>query len=196
MFSIDDQENFDLLAFKNAKYLFYRFNDFVKMYGNHTFLEYVKSMDSYEIQDIEEDMKVNGWGAVEKISEINVSIRMLNAFQEFYTSTGRLPGTNNLIIVPDGDATENSSKVNMKSLYDLFKNTKSHGLVSLPFLGSLLHFFESEKGLYLIKNTTTELYKNLSYMTLSGARNLEFEAVSDFFCTIVSDNKREHYSKY
>ena len=24
------------------------------------FLEYVKSMDSYEIQDIEEDMKVNG----------------------------------------------------------------------------------------------------------------------------------------
>ena len=26
------------------------------------FLEYVKSMDSYEIQDIEEDMKANGWG--------------------------------------------------------------------------------------------------------------------------------------
>ena len=33
-FSIDDQEKFDLLAFKNSKYLFYRFNDFVKMYGN------------------------------------------------------------------------------------------------------------------------------------------------------------------
>ena len=32
--SIDDQEKFDLLAFKNSKYLFYRFNDFVKMYGN------------------------------------------------------------------------------------------------------------------------------------------------------------------
>ena len=34
MFYIDDQEKFDLLAFKNAKYLLYRFNDFVKMYGN------------------------------------------------------------------------------------------------------------------------------------------------------------------
>ena len=144
------------------------------------FLGYVKSMDSYQIQDIEEDMKANGWGAVEKISELNDSIRMLNTFQDFYTSTGRLPGTNNLIIVPDGDTTGNSSKVNMKNLYDLFKNTKSHGLVSLPFLGLLLHFFESEKDLYLIKNATTELYKNLSYMTLSGARNLEFEAVSDF----------------
>ena len=139
LFSIDDQEKFDLLAFKNSKYLFYRFNDFVKMYGNprykllhtrkmlgtvgqqkveqknnqfliekvilgvefenayqkekkpeileiiegnykvarrvyqylyfditHLFLEYVKSMDSYEIQDIEEDMKVNGCGTVEK----------------------------------------------------------------------------------------------------------------------------------
>ena len=33
-FSINDQQKFDLLAFKNSKYLFYRFNDFVKMYGN------------------------------------------------------------------------------------------------------------------------------------------------------------------
>ena len=257
LFSIDDQEKFNLLAFKNSKYLFYRFNDFVKMYGNprykllhtrkmidtvgqqkveqknnqfliekvilgvefenayqkekkpeileiiegnykvarrvyqylyfdiiHLFLEYVKSMDSYEIQDIEEDMKVNGWGTVEKISEINDSIRMLNLFQDFYTSTGRLPAFNGLLVVPDGDTSENSNKVNMKNLYDLFKNTKSHGLVSLPFLGLLLHFFESEKDLYLIKNATTELYKNLSYMTLSGARNLEFEAVSDFIARL------------
>ena len=29
-FSIDDQEKFDLLSFKNSKYLFYRFNDFIK----------------------------------------------------------------------------------------------------------------------------------------------------------------------
>ena len=126
------------------------------------FLEYVKSMDSYEIQDIEEDMKVNGWGTVEKISEINDSIRMLNLFQEFYTSTGRLPAFNGLLVVSDGDTSENSNKVNMKNLYDLSKNTKSHGLVSLPFLGLLLHFFESENDLYLIKNATTELYKNLS----------------------------------
>ena len=33
-FSIDDQEKFDLLAFKNSKCLFYRFNDFKKAYGN------------------------------------------------------------------------------------------------------------------------------------------------------------------
>ena len=109
---------------------------------------------------------------------------MLNLFQDFYRSTGRLPAFNGLLVVPDGDTSENSSKVNMKSLYDLFKNTKSHGLVSLPFLGLLLHFFESEKDFYLIKNTTTELYKNLFYITLSSARNLEFEAVSDFIAQL------------
>ena len=140
-FSIDDQEKFDLLAFKNSKYLFYRFNDFVKAYGNprykllHTrkildsaalkkvedrnkqfliekiihrvefenfyqanpekkpemirtiernykvawrvyqnlyfdiaelFSEYIQSIDSYEQQDIEEDMKING-GELQKV---------------------------------------------------------------------------------------------------------------------------------
>ena len=141
-FSIDDQEKFDLLAFKNSKYLFYRFNDFVKMYGNprykllHTrkmkdsvalkkiedknkqfliekliqgvefggnqevnkpeimetlesnykvarrvyqqlhydiaelFYEYIQSIDLYEQQDIEEDLKISGWGAVENIRTI------------------------------------------------------------------------------------------------------------------------------
>ena len=107
---------------------------------------------------------------------------MFNLFQDFFTSTGRLPAFNGLLVVPDGDASENSSKVNMKSLYSLFKNTKSHGLVPLPFLGLLLQFFESEKDLHLIKNATTELYENL--ITLSGARNLKFETVSNFIAQL------------
>ena len=147
------------------------------------FLEYVKSMDSYEIQDIEEDMKANGWGAVEKISEVNDSFRMLNLFQDFYTSTGRLPAFNRLLVVPDGDASENSNKINMKSLYDLFKNTKSHGLVSLPLLGLLLHFFESKKDLCLIKNATTEFYENLSY-DFKRIKKIKFKAVSEFIAQL------------
>ena len=51
-------------------------------------------------------------------------------------------------------------------------------MVSLPFLGLLLHFFENS-NLSFIKNATTELYQNLSYMSLSGARDFEFLAVSD-----------------
>ena len=46
--SKDDQEKFDLLAFKNSKYLFYRFNDFVKAYGNprYKLLHTRKMLDS------------------------------------------------------------------------------------------------------------------------------------------------------
>ena len=255
MLSIDDQEKFDLLAFKNSKYLFYRFNDFVKTYGNprykllHTrkmldsvdlkkvedknkefliekiihgvefenfyqsnpekkpeimetiesnyrvarrvyqhlyydiaelFFEYVQSMSAFEQQDIDEDMRINGWGSVEKISEVKDSMRMLNLFQDFYTATRGLSTFNGLLVVPEGDAQPGGNKINMKQLYDLFKNTGSHGLVSPPFLGLLLHFFESSQDLKFTKNATTELYKNLSYMSLSGARNFEFDAVSDF----------------
>ena len=125
-------------------------------------------------------MKINGWGSVEKISEIQDSMRMLNLFQDFYTATKRLPTFNGLLVVPDGDAQPEENKVNMKQLYDIFKNTGSHGLVSLPYLGLLLHFFESSQDLKFIKDATTKLYKNLSYISLSGARNFEFDAVSDF----------------
>ena len=51
-FSIDDQEKFDPLAFKNSKYLFYRFSDFVKAYGNprYKLLHTRKMLDSVRLK--------------------------------------------------------------------------------------------------------------------------------------------------
>ena len=60
-------------------------------------------------------------------------------------------------MVPDSDA-QPEEKINLKQLYDMFKNTNSHGIVSLPFLGLFFDYFHDENR--------TELYKNLSYMTL------------------------------
>ena len=58
-FSIDDQEKFDLLAFKNSKYLFYRFNDFVKAYGNprYKLLHIRKMLDSADLKKVEDKNK-------------------------------------------------------------------------------------------------------------------------------------------
>ena len=89
--------------------------------------------------------------------------------QEFYSITDRLPLSNSLLVVPDGYAPL-EEKLNMRHLYDLFKNTNSHGIVSLPFLG-LIQFYLEENDHKLIKNAISELYYNLSYMTLSGARD-------------------------
>ena len=44
------------------------------------FYEYIQSIDSYEQQDIEEDMKINGWGVVENIKTIKDATRLLNIF--------------------------------------------------------------------------------------------------------------------
>ena len=61
------------------------------------------------------------------------SMRLLNIFQDFYTATGRLPTFNELLIVPDGEAQPGENEINMKQLYDLFKNTDSHRLVLCHF---------------------------------------------------------------
>ena len=142
------------------------------------FHEYIQSIDLYEQQDIEEDLKTSGWGAVENIRTIKDSMRLMNIFQEFYVATGRLPTFNELLVVPDGDAPPNE-KINLKHLYDLFKNTASHGFVSMPFLGLLFYYFHDEHKLELVKHATRELCKNLSHATLSGERPLEFQAISD-----------------
>ena len=58
-FSIDDQEKFDLLAFKNSKYLFYRINDFVKAYGNprYKLIHTRKISDSVGLKKVEDKNK-------------------------------------------------------------------------------------------------------------------------------------------
>ena len=51
------------------------------------------------------------------------------------------------------------------------------GLVSIQFLCVLGKFFEVD--LSILKQTITELYMNLSYETLSKARDVNFDAVAD-----------------
>ena len=133
------------------------------------------------MQDMDEDIRPNGWG-IKKIGEVSDAQELMKIFQDFYTLMGRLPLSKALLVVPDGDALS-GEKLNMKHLYDLFKNTKSHGIVPLPFLG-LIQYYLEENDHSLTKNATTELYYNLSYMTLSGARDFKFDAVSELIARL------------
>ena len=106
------------------------------------FADFIKSFDTFQLQDLDEDIRGNSRG-IKKISEIQDSEEILKIFQEFYSVTGRLPLSNSLLIIPDGDAPPNE-KLNMGQLYDLFKKTGSHGIVSLPFHGLIQYYLEDK----------------------------------------------------
>ena len=59
----------------------------------------------------------------------------------FYDYSSRLPLTYGLLVVPDGEIPPGSEKISLKSLYEMFKGTKSHGLVFLYFLSALSIYF-------------------------------------------------------
>ena len=128
------------------------------------FADFIRSMDSFEIHDMDNDIKANEW-AIKKITDVNDAEDFMTIFQTFYQITGRLPLSNGLLIIPDGDAPPGEDRVNMKNFYELFRHTNSHGLVSLPFLGLIQYYLEKSDH-SLIKSTLTELYSNLSYITL------------------------------
>ena len=145
------------------------------------FADFIRSLSSFEQQDLDEDIRANGWG-IKKISKVSDAQEVLQIFQDFYSITGRLPLSNSLLVVPDGDAPP-EEKLNMRHFYDLFKNTNSHGIVSMPFLG-LIQYYLEENDHSLTKNATSELYYNLSYMTLSGGRDFIFDAISELTASL------------
>ena len=102
--------------------------------------------------------------------------------QLFYYLNGRLPLTNGLLIVPDGEVPDSEEKINLKNLYEMFKDTPSHGLVSFQFLRALGIFFGVD--ISIPKMAITELYRNLSHRTLSSAKDFSFDSVSDLTTVI------------
>ena len=83
-----------------------------------------------------------------------------------------------------------SKKFPEKTSMKCFKY-KSHCLVSLQLLFTLDIFFGGNTSLK--KNALTELYYNLSYETLSGGRDLKFNAISDLTADMSFQMKRSTF---
>ena len=66
---------------------------------------YIHSLDINEIQELDDDLKANGWG-VKSLLEVENAYELLTVFQIFYYLNGRFPLTNGLLIVPDGEVPE------------------------------------------------------------------------------------------
>lgn len=128
-------------------------------------------MDSDEIQELDHDIKTNSW-EVKNIIDIDNAFELLSTFQLFHHNTEEL------LVVPDGDVPAGVEKTNMKNLCEQFRHIKSHQLVFLQ-LPAVLSLIFDDTGIKKIKNALTELYRNLSYTTLSGTRNFELNVISE-----------------
>ena len=84
------------------------------------FIEYIHTLDADKIQQLDDNIKANGYG-VKSLLEIENSYELLKIFQLFYYLNGRLLLTNDLIIIANGDVPERIVKVNLKLLYEMFK---------------------------------------------------------------------------
>ena len=118
-----------------------------------TFIQYIYTLYLDEIEQLDNDLKVHGWG-VKSVVEIEDSVAVLCIFQIFYHCNKRLPLTNGLLVVPDGEIPSCSEKISLKFLYEMFKDTKSHGLVLLQFLSALNIFFGWDIGLSKLRDDT------------------------------------------
>lgn len=80
---------------------------------------------------------------------------------------GRLPYTNVHLFVLDGGKPSfiSGHKISLKRLYELFRGTKLHGLVSMQFLATLNSFLRRKEE--ISKHGLTELYYNLSIQVLA-----------------------------
>ena len=107
---------------------------------------------------------------------------MLRAFKLFYYINGRLPFTNGLLTIPDGDFPKfvGDQKISIKTLYERFRDTHSQGLVSVTILAALNLFFAGDPK--LSKDAISELYYNLTLQVLSDEVNdvvFTFDPVCD-----------------
>ena len=73
------------------------------------FIQYIYSLEPEEIKQLDDDIKTNWWG-IESIVDIQNSFELLRIFQLVYYLNGRLPLTNGLLPVPDGETPPGAKK--------------------------------------------------------------------------------------
>ena len=105
-----------------------------------------------------------------------------------------LPATNKLIWVPVGHIPEfiSGEKLSLKRLYELFRGTRSHGLVSILFFAALNLFLDGKTQ--ISKNAFSEPYKLLSLQALSKKQTskdlkvvfLQIDNIIKNFCSKIS----------
>ena len=103
---------------------------------------YLNSLPPDEIDEIENDFRANGNGLL-SVHQTKSVTELFDSFAMFYYINGKLPYTDKHLFVPDGETPPGiiGEILSLKELFAKFFRTGSNGLVSSPFLASLLQLF-------------------------------------------------------
>ena len=72
-----------------------------------TFIKYLNTLTAYETEQLDADLRSSGWWII-SVVEIEDLIELLRLFQLFYYRSGRLPLTNGVLPIPDGETPDSS----------------------------------------------------------------------------------------
>ena len=105
-----------------------------------TFVQYINTLTADEIEQLDADLRSSDWG-VKSIVQIEDCIELLSLFQLFHYLNVML-SVNKWSLANSGRKNTRRFWKNVsKTLYEMFKDTKSHGLASIQFLSALNLFF-------------------------------------------------------
>ena len=142
---------------------------------------YLSTLTQSEFDKINSDIISSG---LNSLQNVETATELLMLFDFFCFVNGRFPTTGVHTFIPCADLPMevNSEELNIKKLYEKFRTTNSHALVSSQFLAVLNIFFGSDPE--LSRRFLTEFYQNMTVSTLSTDGALTFDAFADLSTSI------------
>ena len=149
---------------------------------------YLSTLTQSEFDKINSDIISSG---LNSLQNVETATELLMLFDFFYFVNGRFPTTGVHTFIPCADLPMevNSEELNIKKLYEKFRTTNSHALVSSQFLAVLNIFFGSDPE--LSRRFLTEFYQNMTVSTLSTDGALTFDAFADLSTSINLSLRRQ-----
>ena len=117
---------------------------------------YISTLTQGEFDEIDSDIISSGLNS----RNVETATELLMLFDFFYFVNGRFPTTGIHTFIPRADLPMevNGEELNIKKLYEKFRTTNSHALVSSQFLAALNIFFGGDPE--LSRRFLTEFYQN------------------------------------
>ena len=145
------------------------------------FQYYLETLTQSDFNEINADVVASGLNSLQNVDS---ATELLMLFDFFYFANGRFPTTATHTFVPRADLPMevNGEELNIKKLYEKFRTTNSHALVSSQFLAALNILFGGDPE--LSPRFLTEFYQNMMVSTLLTDNAFTFDALSDLSTSI------------